>query len=168
MALCHSFWNWLFFNIHSYIKITLRSSFTIRRGLSSFSLEALNLLPKISKPRQADFRPLIKTINIFGYVSYKPVYGTGLRISYTCDCPMVPGLPPPGSSCWGRRWQSPPPPSFIKVTSANWFFLNVKLWLFFYGFSSPFWYFSEVFIDFAKQWPKPTLSENLKKKNCEN
>ncbi len=32
MALCHSFWSLLLFNIHSYNTITLRSSFTIRRG----------------------------------------------------------------------------------------------------------------------------------------
>jgi hypothetical protein len=35
VALCHSFLNLLFFNIHSYNTITLRSSFTIRRGPSS-------------------------------------------------------------------------------------------------------------------------------------
>ncbi len=36
MALSHSFWNLLFFNIHSNNTITLRSSFTIRRGPSSW------------------------------------------------------------------------------------------------------------------------------------
>ena len=43
VALCHSFWNLLFFNIHSYNTITLRSSFTIRWGPSSWILIASSL-----------------------------------------------------------------------------------------------------------------------------
>ncbi len=44
VALRHSFWNLLFFfNIHSYNTITLRSSFTIRRGPSSWILIASSL-----------------------------------------------------------------------------------------------------------------------------
>ncbi len=43
VALCHSFWNLLFFNIHSYNTITLRSSFAIRRGPSSWILIASSL-----------------------------------------------------------------------------------------------------------------------------
>ncbi len=44
VALCHSFWNfYYFFNIHSYNTITLRSSFIIRRGPSSWFLIASSL-----------------------------------------------------------------------------------------------------------------------------
>ncbi len=45
VARCHSFWNFIiiFFNVHSYITITLHSYFTIRRSLSSWILIASSL-----------------------------------------------------------------------------------------------------------------------------